>query len=87
MPQTRPVSTSAEDEQKIEQPEQVEATEKETSSSSGAPEQSKENDAAAKARERMERFKALKARAVSLLPRANMTFSSSQLPPFYKSPY
>ncbi|CEJ54604.1 Pre-mRNA-splicing factor syf2 [Penicillium brasilianum] len=65
MPQTQPVSTSAEDEQKIEHPEQVEATEKETLSSSDAPEQSKENDAAAKARERMERFKALKARAKS----------------------
>lgn len=66
MPQTPPDSTSAEDKPNVEQPEQVEAAPKETSSSSEAPAERKENDAAAKARERMERFKALKARAVSL---------------------
>ncbi|KAJ5364507.1 Pre-mRNA-splicing factor syf2 [Penicillium cataractarum] len=65
MPQTPPASTSVEAEPKVEQPEQVETADKETSSSSEAPAQSKENDAAAKARERMERFKALKARAKS----------------------
>lgn len=58
MPQSPPGSTSAEDESKIEQPEQVETSSKETP---------KENNAAAKARERMERFKALKARAVSFV--------------------
>jgi pre-mRNA-splicing factor SYF2 len=61
MPQTPPGSTSAEDEPKVEQPEQLDSAPKET------PVESKENDAAAKARERMERFKALKARAVSLV--------------------
>ncbi|KAJ5443786.1 Pre-mRNA-splicing factor syf2 [Penicillium daleae] len=65
MPQTPPVSTSAEEEPNIEQPEQVEATSTETPSSSKAPAESKENDGVAKARERMERFKALKARAKS----------------------
>jgi pre-mRNA-splicing factor SYF2 len=65
MPQTPPESTSVKDKPNVEQPEQVEAASEETSSSSEAPAESKENDAAAKARERMERFKALKARAVS----------------------
>ena len=63
MPHTPPGSTSAEDEPKAEQSEQLDAAPKET------PVGSKENDAAAKARERMERFKALKARAVSLVIR------------------
>lgn len=80
MPQTPPVSTSAEDEPNAEQPVQVETAPKET------PAESKENDAAAKARERMERFKALKARAVSfLVPLGREGFKLTR--PFRRSPY
>lgn len=65
MPRTRKQEFSAEEEAKAEQVEQTEAVTEDTPTSSEPNVENKEDDAAAKARERQARFKALQARAVS----------------------
>ncbi|KAJ5169001.1 Pre-mRNA-splicing factor syf2 [Penicillium canariense] len=69
MPKTRQAESSAMDELNVEQPEQIETAPMETPSSSEPPAANKEDDAAAKARERKDRFKALQARAKSATER------------------
>lgn len=64
MPKTRKQERSAEEEKNAEQLERTEDVTKDTPTSS-EPNVVKEDDAAAKARERQARFKALQARAVS----------------------
>lgn len=65
MPQTRNQVSSAVEEKKPEQHEQTEDVTEDTPASSEPNVEKKEDDAAAKARERQARFKALQARAVS----------------------
>lgn len=68
MPRTRKQEFSAEEESKAEQVEQTEAATEDKPTSSEPNAENKEDDAAAKARERQARFKALQARAVSDFP-------------------
>ncbi len=65
MPRTRKQESSAEKESKAEQVEQTETATEDTPISSEPNAENKDDDAAAKARERQARFKALQARAVS----------------------
>lgn len=63
---TRKQEHSAEQSSNVEKPEQAETATNEAPSTSEPNEEKKDDDAAAKARDRQARFKALQARAVSI---------------------
>lgn len=63
---TRKQELSAEESSNVEKPEQTETATNEAPSTSEPNEEKKDDDAAAKARDRQARFKALQARAVSI---------------------